>query len=148
MKNQQPAPQQQGGFIVGGNEGSFVSGESLKQVDVPIETLLGVVNGSFKGALLSSAISAVVTAAQSDKIDGEIWKEMAKGLGKHLPYIAAGTVAVGALGGIIRHSRASMHNKWSDQHYAYLQQQTSQHQSFSERIDAQRTAPSSGEPQR
>lgn len=115
----------QGGnnMIMGGGDGSYVSGEMLKQVSTPVETLLGFANGALSGLVISGAASGLLSFAQSENKTGFLKSAAKNWTGAHKWPIIGATVALGALGAVVRHSRADKHNEWSDKHYAFLEQQ-------------------------
>ena len=135
----QRIPQQQSGqgVLMGGGDNSgfaYVSGEQLRQVDTPIESLLGAASGAFVGSIGSSVLSAVVTMIDDGKNIESIAKNASAGsiineapsalrniTGKHLPYVLAGATAMAGLGAAVRYSRASKHNEWSNRHYSFLE---------------------------
>jgi len=146
-------PMGSGMVMVGadGGNGTFVSGEQLKQADVPVETLLGAANGALSGAIVSSAVSAAVTVASHNRALSELGEPLGKMIIKnitsnHLIAVLSGTAAFAALGALVRHSRATKHNEWSERHYAYLEQQAGK--SFTEREDAAEARNAAAMPQR
>lgn len=142
-------------MLMGGdNSGySYVSGEHLKQVSVPVETLIGTANAALSGAVISSGISAAITAG-SEFSKGSAAREIprqifAKLTGTHLLGVLAGTGAIAMLGGLIRYSRAAKHNEWSDKYYELLsQEQTSQGASHAERVETRGATPDDTAPAR
>lgn len=126
-------PQMAGGNMVmvgaDGGGSSFVAGEELKKVDVPIETLLGGVNGAMSGAIVSGIVSGVVSAAQHNKNAVEsLGKTVMKNItGSHLGSIIVATAAFSALGALTRNARARKHNEWSDSYTTYLTRQQDSH---------------------
>lgn len=129
MRTQQMPMQQNSGMLLGGGEGaiSHVEGMQLKQVDVPVETLLGFANGAVKGAMLGGVVSVFASIAQSE---GGLWMKQAMGnlTGRHLLPVLACTTALGGLGALVRYSRAAKHNEWSEKHYNYMMQSRAQSQ--------------------
>ena len=115
-------------FGAGGGQGagsSFVTGERLKEADTPVETLLGALNGTLMGGLISSGVSGLVTMAnQPEGMKASSNKILKNITGKHLPAVLAGTAALAAVGGLVRYSRASKHNEWANKHYQFLEHQT------------------------
>ena len=131
-RNNNYHPPQGPGMIMGGGDGSYVSAEKLKQVDTPVETLVGVVNGVVTGGALSAGVSALVTAG-----GGQEPKELVKAITKNITHahawpIIGFTAIMGAMSGLVRFSRARMHNQWSDRHYDFLAQQ--QQAGFADRL--------------
>ena len=122
-----------GRMILGGGESSgisYVGGERLKQLDVPIETLLGGANGAISGAALGAAGSAIVTLANRGKDIAGVAEEtsalkpMLQNItGKHLLPVLGTAAAFGAMGALIRFSQARRHNEWSERHYNFLERQ-------------------------
>jgi hypothetical protein len=127
------------GMLVNAGDGSFVAGERLKQVDVPVETLLGAANGAVSGAVVSGAISAAVTVAK-DGSKNILQNAFRNITGTHLIAVLAGTAAMAALGALVRYSRASKHNEWSERHYAFMEEKSRGPVSHSDRVDARRDA--------
>ncbi|MBA4275070.1 MAG: hypothetical protein C0436_05385, partial [Alphaproteobacteria bacterium] len=94
-------------ILGGGDTGTFVAGDRLKQVDTPVETLLGAANGAVSGAMVSTAVSAAVTLGKegNQNLVQNIFRNVT---GAHLLGVLGGTAAFAALGGIVRFSRARM----------------------------------------
>jgi hypothetical protein len=140
-----------GGMIMGGGESSgfsYVGGERLKQVDTPVETLLGAANGAVSGALVSGAVSLAVTAGK-EGTHALLQKGMHNITGNHLLAVLAGTTALAGLGGLVRFSRARKHNEWSEKHYAFLEQQAAaREQGAAERISGDRARGEDNGPER
>ncbi len=135
MPRQQPA----GNFPVVQNDangGTITMANELKPADVPVETMLGVANGAVTGALLSSAVSGVVTLAKEGRHD--LLQNTASNItGSHLVGVICGTAAVAALSGMVRFSRARTHNQWREEHYDFLR---GEQQNHAEKIEAARDA--------
>jgi hypothetical protein len=131
--NHIPAPNGRTGMIFGGGDGSYVSADMLKEVSIPTETLLGAANGALSGLVISGVVSAAISAGQHGAKTGMFQAVAKNWTGKHMLGIVAGTTALGAIGAIVRHSRAVKHNEWSEKHYAFLENQ--QHAGFAERED-------------
>jgi len=113
-----------GGMILNADSGTVVAGEQLKQVDTPVETLMGAANGAVSGALVSGAVSAAVTIGKEGH--GDLLQKAFRNItGNHLVAVLAGTAAFAVLGGLVRYSRAKMHNQWSEKHYDYLENRKS-----------------------
>jgi hypothetical protein len=134
-------PQQggRGNMIMGGDTSgmAYVDGEMLKEVSVPVETLLGAANGALTGAVISSVVSGAVTLSQKPA-RGEFLSTAFSNIfkkDKHLIPVLIGASVLTAIGGIVRYSRAQKHNEWSERHYAFLEQQDKGHV---EKIDDQR----------
>jgi len=143
---QRNIPTQGGGnnMIMGGGDGSYVSGEMLKQVDTPIESLLGAANGALSGLVVSGAISGLVSFSKAEGKSGLLSSVAKNWTGSHKWPIIGATVALGALGGVVRYSRAVKHNEWSDKHYAFLEQQQSEKAAgFAQRVDDVAQSPKS-----
>ncbi len=134
-----------GNVIMGGGDSSgmaYVDAEMLKQVDVPVETLLGATNGAITGGILSAVVSGAVSFGKSKGGKGTFLKEAVKDIttakGGHLIPVLIGTSVLTALGGIVRCSRAKKHNEWSDRHYAFLTQQQPAADTQVEKVEATR----------
>lgn len=118
------APTQNGNMLIGSGGDSAIShvdGMQLKQVDVPVETVLGVASGALHGGILGALGSAVVTIGKEGSYD--ILENTSRNLTKsHLLPVLAVTTAMGVMGGLVRWSRARKHNEWSEQHYQFMAQ--------------------------
>ncbi len=136
-RNKMPQGSGKNMFVGGGDSSGFthVEGDLLKQVDVPVETLLGAANGAVTGGIASSIVSALVTLGKGAKEKGVAFKNIT---GSHLVPVLAGTAAFAALGGLVRNARARKHNEWSDKHYAFLAQDDAK--SHAEKIEEKRNA--------
>lgn len=133
MSRNQPSNTGSNVIVGAGGEGTYVSGEMLKQVDTPVETLLGGANGALSGAVIAAGFSALATYLYEDSKHG-IGKTMLKNVtGSHKWPVIAFTTAVASLGALVRFSRARNHNEWSDRHYSFLEQQQKSH---AERVEA------------
>ena len=113
-------PQQQAGGIMLGGDGAGVQvmGEQLREVDAPIEALVGASNGFVHGAGLGAAVSAALTFAEHGHITGKNIIDKIKS--DHLAPIVGAALAFSAISGFVRYSRASKHNEWSQKHYDFL----------------------------
>jgi hypothetical protein len=128
---------QQGGSprMLGGSDSvSYVDGEMLKEVSAPVEALLGAANGAIGGGFValvgSAAVSALQhsgTALQRQNIASLGQKILENISGSHKFPMIASVAALGALGAVVRFSRAQKHNEWSERHYALLQQEAASH---------------------
>ena len=123
-----------GNVVVGGGGGnsSYLDAVQLKQVDVPTETVIGAANGAVKGAGLSLAASVIISVLSGQK--GDIVKNFK---GPHLIPAILATVAFTAMGAFVRNAHARMHNKWSDQQGAIMEQEA---KTFSERAKTEAQA--------
>jgi len=151
MQRKTPAPQQGGSNVVmGGGENAgfaYVSGEQLKQVDTPVETLLGAANGAVTGAVVGGIGSALVTAANYGKDKQAIVKNLT---GKHMLPILGASTAMAGLGALVRYSRATKHNEWSERHYNFMEQGQGNNEmgtpepqgKYSEKVQSERAAQS------
>ena len=123
-------PQQPQSNVIMGGEGSFVQGESLKKVDVPVETVWGMVNGAIRGTMLSSVASAAITyfnkEGAQEKVGSQIIENIST-MSKHGKYVAGVTAGLAAMGALMSYSRSSNHNEWSDKHYQLLEKQMTSH---------------------
>jgi hypothetical protein len=116
-----PQQPQNGNMVVSDSGmGVHVMGEQLREVNAPIEGLVGAGRGAVNGAVLGVAASLARTYAASE----------GQGLNKkiainnitstHVGMIMGITAAFAALSGFIRYSRAAKHNEWSQKHYDFL----------------------------
>ncbi len=122
-------PQQaQPGIAFGGDgSGVMVMGEQLREVNAPVEGIVGAAHSAVQGLLLSMIGSAAVTASKSS---GRTSIPMImEGARTHLGVILGVTAAASAIGGFVRYTRAAKHNEWSQKHYDFLREQNSQRQS-------------------
>lgn len=103
----------------GDGAGVHVMGEQLREVDAPIEALVGASNGLIHGAGLAAMGSAALTFVESGGIDGK--QILTKMTSTHLGGIIGTALGFAALSGFIRYSRAAKHNEWSKKHYEFLQ---------------------------
>lgn len=112
-----------GNMVLGGSGDSTVTlGHELKRADTPIETLLGFSNGVITGGIVSSIISAGVTAAREGSAN--LIQNTARNIiGSHLVGVLVGTTAIATVSAAVRFSRARMHNQWVDEHYQFLERQ-------------------------
>lgn len=119
-------PEQQAGNVMFGGDGAsgvHVMGEQLREVDAPIEGLVGSGRGAINGALIGGAVSAAFTMA---KTEGQ--KTTAKMIlnnitSSHLGGVLGAVAAGAAISGFIRYSRAQKQNEWSQKHYDFMNQQ-------------------------
>lgn len=135
MVNRNLPMQNPSNIVVGGGGGnsSYLDATELKQVDVPTETVIGAANGALKGAVVSTVASALISALSKPK--GNIVENLK---GSHLIPVVLGTVAFTALGAFVRNAHARMHNKWSDQQAAIMEQEA---KTFAERAAQEKEAP-------
>ncbi|MEZ5690255.1 MAG: hypothetical protein R3D71_01145 [Rickettsiales bacterium] len=138
--NHRVPQQQSGGVFVDGSGGAHVMGEQLREVDAPVEGLVGAAKGLVNGLVLGGAGSAVITAVdtpEGQKAGRAIIQNMKS---SHLGAILGVALATSALSGFIRYSRAAKQNEWSRKHYGFLESQIDsrrlgQAQSFAQRED-------------
>lgn len=107
-----------GSIMMGGDGGVHVMGEQLREVDAPIEALVGAGNGFIHGAGLGAAVSAAVTFAESGELSGRQIINNIKST--HLGGVLGAALAFSAISGFVRYSRAAKHNEWSQKHYDFL----------------------------
>jgi|CXWL01.1.fsa_nt_gi hypothetical protein len=119
FRRSEPQQQVTGGIMLGGDgAGVQVMGEQLREVDAPIEALVGAANGMIHGAGLGAAASAAITFAESGELSG---RQIINNLkSAHLGPIIGAALAFSAISGFVRYSRASKHNEWSQKHYDFL----------------------------
>ncbi|MEK6747319.1 MAG: hypothetical protein ABL867_01335 [Rickettsiales bacterium] len=113
--------QQAGGIMLGGDGGVHVMGEQLREVDVPVETLVGASNGLIHGAGIGAAVSAAITFVETPHEENVGKNIIDKMKSSHLAPIVGAALAFSAISGFIRYSRASKQNEWSRKHYDFLQ---------------------------
>lgn len=120
-------PQQNSNMILGaGDNGTMVSGDRLMKADVPVEAMLGVANGVVTGAIVSAIGSAVITGAKAGT--GNLLQNTFTNIvGAHKWGALATAAAIAGLSGLVRFSRARMHNQWSDTHYDFLREKSGGH---------------------
>jgi hypothetical protein len=81
----------------------------------------------------------LVSFAQHEGKEGFLKTAAKNWTGKHGLAILGATTALGAIGGIVRYSRAVKHNEWSDRHYAFLEQQQAEKAAgFAAKTEAER----------
>lgn len=118
-------PEQQASNVMFGGDGAagvHVMGEQLREVDAPIEGMVGAGRGAINGAVVGGAVSAAVTMATSE--GKTTFKEiMNKITSTHLGGVLGAVAAGAAISGFIRYSRAKKHNEWSQKHYDFMNQQ-------------------------
>ncbi len=148
-RNQTPAPSGGSNVVMGGGDNAgfaYVSGEQLKQVDTPVETVLGAANGALMGAIVASVGSALVTAADHGKDKQAILKNLK---GKHLLPILGASTAMAGFGALVRNSRAAKHNEWSERHYEFMDQsQDVPEPKFSDKVQSERSERGDSTPER
>lgn len=132
-------PQNQNVLMGGGGGGnnSYLDATQLKELDVPMETVIGGANGAIKGAMLSGAASVVfsaLTKGAGERGGDAIMRNLK---GPHQIPIAIAVVAFTTLGAYVRNTKARLHNKWADQQTAIMEQET---KSFAEKAKAEAAA--------
>ncbi len=141
-----------GGMVFGGDgAGVHVMGEQLREVDTPIEALVGAANGIVHGAGIGAAVSAALTWADTAHGEQVSGKQILNNIrSNHLGGIIGAALAFSAISGFVRYSRASKHNEWSQKHYDFLREQNSAEpaespKSFSEREETRKAIPANKE---
>lgn len=127
MPRSHPAPHmgaQNSLMVGGGGDASYVSADKLKQVNAPMQGLMGLLNGGISGLALSAGVSALATYGNLAAGQGLIKSTIQNIKGSHMLPVLATTTAIGLLGAAYRYTSASDHNKWSEDHYSFLEQQT------------------------
>lgn len=121
---------------------TFVQGEELKQVDAPIEGLMGAMSGGLGGAVVGGVVSAIISASSPEYRTGQIGPF--DNMGKHLPWILGATTAFALVGALTRYSRASKHNEWAkdmtDRMFSQQAELNGEKEGFASRIKASREA--------
>lgn len=127
IHNRNVPQQSQPGIAFGGDgSGVMVMGEQLREVNAPVEGIVGAGHSAVQGLILSMIGSAAVTASKSS---GRTSIPMImEGARTHMGVILGATAAASAIGGFVRYARAAKHNEWSQKHYDFLREQNAEKQ--------------------
>lgn len=145
-RNTQQQPQPGNMVVSDSGMGVHVMGEQLREVDAPIEGLVGAGRGAVNGAVLGVAASLARTYAATASTKDVFDKKLAINniTSTHVGMIMGITAAFAALSGFIRYSRAAKHNEWSQKHYDFLNAKAASADTpkgFAEREDARKNEP-------
>lgn len=127
MVNRNVPPQNQSSFFMGGGGGgnnSYLDASQLKELDVPMETVIGGANGAIQGLLMSAIASAAISAITNKPGQKPGTTIVGNLKGGHLIPVAMGTVVFTALGAYVRNTKARLHNKWAEQQTSIMEQET------------------------
>ncbi|GEM_PF-3910127 len=113
-----------GGMFFGSDgAGVQVMGEQLREVDAPIEGLVGAAASGVSSAVIAGIGSSIVTIAHMPEEQELTSRALISGLKNHTAGIIATILAGATIGGLVRYSRAAKHNEWSQKHYDFMHDQ-------------------------